>query len=197
MYEQELEILHKNPKWSISDEEFLPMRKELPPEYSFTDVVWRVFNNKILRTDPRMSWGPLRCIYLNMGDAIYKLERNTSRAVPYWFCTLLFDMNCFVGEVLMHKTMGLPLSDLPVDMIGEEPYILPYLVKQLRRDPDRVRAINLEKTLKPPYSSWIYSTDDYRAILQAIIEEEPFQFEKWNKLCAQRTTEFISSLTKA
>lgn len=189
----DLEILRKNPSWNISIEEYRAVRDELPASFSTTDVLMRVFNKQISSKNPYTDWGQLRCIYLNMGDALYKLERDTKRAVPYWFCAVLFDINTFVGEVLWANTFGIPLSDIPLDSIDREPYFLPQLVKYLRRDIQTLSEIKIEKTPKPPCINWIYTAEDYALILDAIVNENPFRFEFWNSFCAQRTRSFLAA----
>ena len=188
---QDFILLHQNKLWEITYDEYCLARNQMAPQYSFRDVIWRILNERIAKTDPIKNYGCLRNIYYTMSDVTKKLDHSDKKAASLLLTTFLFDICTVIDDIYSYQSAGAPLTDISCDTL----FFAPAIIKSLTDSKDLLPEIPYRSVIKPPYFERIYTEKDYNDLVADLSGNSPFDSEKWYKLCEKRSSDFVSQFS--
>ena len=188
---QDVIILHQNPNWNISYDEYASMRGNMEASFGFRDVLWRILNERILIAHAERTWFQLSATYTSLGEICDKLDHSPATAVYYWLLACCFDMNSVMDFVWTHQKLGISFTSDEIDLIRNNIYLYPHLTKVIQKNRQFLTDKKLNNAKRHFCSFNIYTEQDFDAFCKDILSDDALDLPKWDDFCKEKSISFL------
>lgn len=116
-------------KYEISYSLYMEHKSKLSDNFTVRDVVWRIFNERILYCYKKNDYGHLRNNYRYMAEFL-KEEKSFSQSLYYFIMVLYFDINLI--DTQMHILENIFDNRMIIDFIFDKP-LAPGIIEEIHR----------------------------------------------------------------
>lgn len=187
--------LFKNNSYSINIDEYEKTKKKLGKNYSFNDIVWHIFSQRLLDYEMQKQYGLLRNTYFEMGILVEK-EAQNKQALSYYIATLLYDVSGLGNLDLIINYLNGLFTKKDIKDLYIRPAFAPGLIEKITE----YRSYYENNMATDIYQKHLLdinlcSDKSFENLVQEIIDGS-FEEEKWLKYFDKNYTLLIKDLRR-
>lgn len=189
-------LLHQNSRWNISEGEYQSTKNSLKDSsFTFRDVVWKIFNQRIIEHTKQQAFWDLRTDYTNLSELSFKFDHDNSNGVFFLLSVLLCDLNCvdYLETLKLYQKKLLLKKDLLSVHFGL--FCNTFLISKIKKYSSFITEELVNRVYEfTSYPLKLYTQHDFQLIISEIVSADQFDTDKWSNISQKKFMDYVAAL---